>query len=310
MTKHVVFFILALGLTACGGWTKKKCERTDFSSVGYSRGSKGKIGQSDQINSTCLKKGVAIKVSSYQEGYNNGLKTYCSDSKARRDGSDGYEPINICKSNPSYMRAYDKGLKTYCTVDRGVKDGYALSEKKVVCLSTKAYLTGHKNGVTTFCSFEKGQEDGFLGSNMNSKCVSQKGYKDGHKSGLLNFCKPENGKRLGEKGEERPKRCTKSEFRASYDQGRTLFITKKVKNLSSSLEIENRNYQNLRDELQDAQFSYQELSQRNPTPRTDERKRTLSQDIRKLKKERNEQRETVTDLESQLSDLKAELDDL
>jgi len=310
MTKSIVFFVLTLGLAACGGWSKKKCQSTDFSSMGYSRGSKGKIGLSDHINSTCLKKGVAINVSSYQEGYDNGLKTFCSDSKARRDGGDGHDPINICKSNPSYMRAYDKGLKTYCTVDRGIKDGYALSEKAVVCLNTKAYLTGHKNGVKTFCSFEKGQEDGFLGSKMNSKCISQSGYKDGHKSGLLNFCKPENGKRLGEKGEERPKRCTKSEFRASYDQGRTLFLTKKVKNLSSKLEIENRNYQNLRDELQDAQFSYQELSQREATPRTDERKRNLTHDIRKLKKERNEQREIVTELESELSTLKSELSDL
>jgi len=74
--------------------------------------------------------------------------------------------------------------------------------------------------------------------------------------------------------------------------------------------VEKRNYENLRDELQDAQFAFQNLSQSGLTEEQRDQRRELSDRIRRLRKDRDRQRKKVTDMESELRTLRTDLENL
>jgi len=310
MLRIIICTTIAALLSGCGGWSKNKCLTTNFESIGYDRGSRGQSNKGDSIYGSCLKKEISIDVNSYNKGYEQGLKAYCSDSKGYASGTAGNTAHRVCTPVSSYMKGYDRGLKTYCTVEKGTKDGYALAEKATVCLSYSTYMLGHQNGVKSYCSNEKGQEDGFSGGEMHAKCSVHKNYVAGYKSGVKNFCLPENALRLGEKGEEVPSRCTGSSFKKAYNKGRKTFVQQRVKELNTYLDYEKRNYENLRDELQDKQFSYSNLPKNGLTPEQKKRKSSLYSNIRKLTKERDQQRNKVTDMEAELAELNQEIQSL
>lgn len=202
MVRNLTGLFILLLLMGCSGWSKKKCSESNFQAVGYDRGIKGLRSRGDQINATCLKKDVSIDLNAYNNGYQQGLKAYCTEGKGRENGRLGQNPHSTCTGIKHYMAGYDKGLKSFCTVEKGTKDGYSLKPKREVCLAYSQYLVGYKNGVKTYCSLEKGQEDGFSGVEMHTTCAGHSSYTSGYKKGIANFCMPENGHRLGEKGAE------------------------------------------------------------------------------------------------------------
>jgi hypothetical protein len=310
MARHLLSLCVLLLLAGCGGWSKTKCSESNFEALGYDRGVRGLTSRGDQINATCLKKKVSIDLNSYNKGYQQGLKAYCTDGKGNENGRLGQKPISVCTGIKQYMTGYNNGLKSYCTVEKGTKDGYALRPKLDVCLSYSQYLLGYKNGLKTFCSNEKGQEDGFSGVEMHATCSAYESYTSGYKKGISNFCMPENGLRLGEKGADFPQKCTKSSFKSAYNKGRGLFIKQRMKDLNTNLDVEKRNYENLRDELQDAQFAFQNLSQSGLTEEQRQQRRELSDRIRRLRKERDNQRSKVTEMETELRTLKSDLESL
>ena len=81
-------------------------------------------------------------------------------------------------------------------------------------------------------------------------------------------------------------------------------MTQRLTELNTYLSYEKINYENLRDELQDAQFAYQNLPQKSP------KKANLSKRIKKLTKERDKQKKLVTDMENEIVTLKAEFSNL
>lgn len=310
MIKFIIGFVFMALLSGCGGWSKTKCSTSNFEAIGYERGSKGLSNRGDSIYGACLKKEVTIDIQTYNKGYESGLRVFCTDSKGFEAGRLGKELHKVCNATAQYMKAYDRGLKTYCTVKKGTQDGYSMSPEATVCLTYSAYMTGYKNGTKSYCSTEKGQEDGFSGSEMHSKCSTYEAYRNGYKNGTKNYCEPENAIRLGEKGAEIPVRCTSAKFKTAYNKGRKLFVNQRIKELTTYLSYEKRNYENLRDELQDAQFAYQNIPKRGLTPEQQKERRSLSKRIRKLTKERDKQRTVVTDMENELINLRNESNDL
>ena len=313
MIRCTLGLAILMFLAGCGGWSKKKCAESNFEDIGYERGVQGLKSRGNQINTKCLEKEVSINLNSYNKGYQRGLKTYCTDEKAKEIGRLGQKPQSICTSIKHYMTGYDQGLRTFCTIERGAKDGYALKSKLEVCLAHSTYLIGYENGIKTYCSFEKGQEHGFSGTIMHEKCSNHSTYNSGYKKGSSNFCMPENGQRLGEKGAEFPEKCTKPSFKAAYNKGRSLFIKQRIKDLNINLDVEKKNYKNIKNELQDAQFTLQNLSQKSRKLITKEQKqqrRKLPSRIRKLKRDRNKQHEKVTDIEFKLRTLRSDLENL
>ena len=310
MFRHLIALAILLLLAGCGGWSKSKCADTNFEAIGYDRGLRGLSNRGDSINAACMKKDVSIDLNGYNRGYKQGIKAYCTDGKGNEKGRLGQAPHRVCTGTKHYMVGYDRGLKTFCTSEKGTKDGYSLAPKLEVCLTYSAYLNGYKNGVKTFCSFDKGQEDGFANAEMNSTCASYSGYTSGYKKGIKNYCMPENGVRLGENGAERPVKCTSDSFKAAYNKGRGRFIQQRMKDITTNLDIEKRNYENLRDELQDAQFSYQNLQGKELSEEQKDEKRELSDRIRRLRRERDRQRNKVYDMEAEVRALKADLDNL
>ena len=323
MIKYYVIFFSLLLLVGCGGWSKKKCSNSNFETMGYKRGFKGLKSHGDQIQMTCTKKEVSIDIDSYNRGYQRGLKAYCTEAKGNEKGRLGQMSQDTCASVDHYIKAYDRGIKTYCTVERGTKDGYSLRSKLEVCLtSSSTYILGYENGIKSYCSKEKGQEDGFFGVKMHSICANYPNYTAGYKDGIANFCMPENGLRLGEKGIAFPTKCIKSSFKSSfkasfkaaYNKGKGLFLKQRINDLNTNLDIEKRNYKNLRDELQDVQFAYKNLSQSHLqgrlTKEQRQKKRELSNRTRRLKKERDKQRVKVTEMEFELKNLKSDLGSL
>lgn len=308
--KRLIFTLLTLTLiTSCAHWNKKRCAETDFNQLGYAEGSRGADSKITSYNQACLKKDVKIDMQAYNNGYKNGLKAFCTPQSAADLGIIGQDPHRNCQMNDSYMKAYENSLKKFCSVERGTKDGFAMVGRNTLCTPYSSYNIGYKNGVKNFCSFEKGQEDGFDNRAKNTQCSSYKAYSQGYSKGQKNFCSPENGKRMGEAGKPFPEKCYKSgkTFELAFNSGRKIYLSKSIKELEVNIGFERRNYESLRDELQDAQFSFSNMPKYSRDPEVVREKGDLQNRIEDLRKRRDNQRTKLTRIEQELNGLKSEL---
>lgn len=305
----MVLGLLAVSmLTSCAHWNKKRCAETDFNQLGYTEGSQGADSKIVSYNQACLKKDVNIDMSAYNSGYKRGLEAFCTPQSGSDLGIAGQEPHRNCQMNDTYMKSYENSLKKFCNVERGTKDGYAMIGQNTLCTPYSSYNIGYKNGVKNYCSYEKGQEDGFDNKAKNTQCSSYKAYTTGYAKGQTNFCSPDNGKRMGEKGKAYPEKCYKSgkAFELAFNSGRKIYLGKSIKELEVNIGFERRNYESLRDELQDAQFNFSNMPKYSRDPELVSEKEDLQNRIQELRKRRDSQRSKLTRIEQELNELKSE----
>jgi len=308
--KLMIFSLLAISmLTSCAHWNKKRCAETDFNQLGYAEGSQGADSKVVSYNQSCLKKDVKIDMNAYNTGYKRGLQAFCTPQSGSQLGIAGQQPHRNCQMNDSYMVAYEDSLKQFCSVERGTKDGYAMATRNTLCTPYSSYNIGYKNGVKNYCSYEKGQEDGFDNKAKNTQCSSYTAYTSGYSKGQKNFCSPENAKRMGEKGQAYPEKCYKSgkSFELAFNDGRKIYLGRSIKELEVNIGFERRNYESLRDELQDAQFGFSNMPKYSRDPELVREKEDLENRIQDLRKRRDQQRTKLTRIEQELNEMKSEL---
>jgi|GEM_PF-2256529 len=308
--------VLAISLTLFGGcagrWTKKTCEETNFTQLGFQEGSSGQSSKVNSYNQSCFKNKVQIPMQDYKSGHQKGLASFCSASKGYTDGSKGNQMHNNCTSIDAYTSAHRKGLKTHCSTQKGVQDGFAMRSEVILCTSFSAYTVGYKKGRKEYCTSERGYEHGFTGKEKDSRCVVYSSYKTGYTKGQSYFCSPKNGIKLGEKGTAFPQKCEKAGavFTRNYNKGRTIFLTKTIKNKESSITFERQNYERVRDELQDAQFELGRLPKYSTDPDVESNRSRIESNIATLRSRRDSQRQALEALENEIYEMKNEVNKL
>jgi hypothetical protein len=308
--------ILMTLLTLFGGcasrWNEKTCSETDFSQLGYQEGSAGQTSKINAYNQSCFKKKVQIPMQDYTTGYQKGLAVFCSPSKGFTDGSKGAQMLNNCTSITAYTSAHRNGLKGFCSIEKGVQDGFAMRQEVILCTSFSAYTIGYKKGRKEYCTSDRGYEHGFAGRNKDSRCVVYSAYKSGYAKGQKYYCSPENGTKLGEKGSTFPQKCEQSgqTFRKNYNRGRVKFLTRAIRDKETSITFERQNYERVRDELQDTQFELGRLPKYSNDPDVENRRSKIDSNISDLKSRRDNQRQNLETLESELFEMKNEVNKL
>jgi len=313
MKKTVFLMILFSILSGCAGrWNEKTCTETNFGQLGYQEGSAGQNSRINSYNQSCLKKNVQIPMQDYTDGYQKGLSVFCSPSKGQSDGSQGHQMHNNCTSVKAYTAAHRKGLKSFCSTEKGVQDGFAMRQEVILCTSFSAYTIGYKKGRREFCSSDRGYEHGFAGRSEDSRCVMYPPYKSGFAKGQKYFCSPENGTKLGEQGRIFPKKCESSgtAFRRNFSRGRVKFLTKSMRDKETSVTFERQNYERVRDELQDTQFELGRLPKYSTNPDVEAQRGQIESAIADLKTRRDQQRQALENLESEIYNMKSEINRL
>ncbi len=312
--KLILLTLIGLNmLSGCvGRWNKKTCTQTNFSNLGYQEGSLGKRSFANYYNEACIKQKIQIPTSDYTSSYKKGLLIFCSKTKGLNGGTKGEKIINNCKTVVNYTKAYKKGLKSFCSTKNGVKDGFALKSKHILCTSFSAYMTGYIKGKKEYCSKDKGYEHGFTNNNQDERCISYLSYSSGYTKGQKYFCSPENGIKIGEKGSDFPKRCLSSglTFKTNFNKGRKTFLKKILKDKETTLTFENKNYEHIRNDLQDAQFALSRLAKHSTDPTVVHKRALIDFKITSLQSKRSSQKKIVNLLKSQVYNIKKEINNL
>ncbi len=302
-----------LALSGCSGrWNEKTCHETNFEDLGYQEGSTGGNSNAEQYNQACLKKKVQIHLSKYNSGYKRGLIAFCSSNKGINDGSAGKQMFPNCRSIKTYSQAHRKGLRSYCTTQKGVQDGFSMRPERILCTSFSNYTSGHAKGKKEYCSSDRGYDHGYKGLNQDARCAKYSRYKSGFAKGQRFYCSAENGTSIGKNGDKFPKKCSKAggKFRRNFSKGRVYFLEKVLKEKRTAVTFERQNYERLRDDLQDSQFSLNRLPKYSKDPSVLDERERVERHITRLQAKRNQQRRVVEDLETQMYDIKGEISDL
>lgn len=308
-----ILMIFLLSFSSCASrWSSKTCTETNFGDLGYQEGSSGKANLINSYNQACLKKKVQIPIRDYKIGYQKGLLVFCSPEKGFAEGSKGQNLQSLCGSTEAYTKAYKKGLRGFCSTAKGVQDGFAMRPEIIVCTSFSSYTLGYKKGKKEYCTSDRGQEHGFAGEEPDSRCIVYPAYKTGYSKGQVYFCSIENGAKLGEKGAPFPDKCMKAglRFKSSYNKGRVKFLTTAVREKRTGVTFERQNYERIRDELQDMQFALGRFPKHSIDPNVDSEKVDLMNSIQRLRVKRDQQRDLLEGLESEIYDMENEIRDL
>lgn len=115
--KH--FFILIcslLFLQSCATMSKNECLSGDWRTIGFEDGAKGygreRIGEHRQA---CVDYGVAPDLAAYQQGYEQGLLSFCTPRNGFAVGRNGYEYTGICPARveEGFLQGYEGGREIY-----------------------------------------------------------------------------------------------------------------------------------------------------------------------------------------------------
>lgn len=110
-------------LSACA-LSEKQCVQGDWQGIGLKDGTKGRSGDfvANHVKA-CSKHGVSVDQSLWEQGRQQGLKTYCTASSAYNEGRDGRSLKDVCPTaNLAELReAHSKGLR-YHHLTRDIRD--------------------------------------------------------------------------------------------------------------------------------------------------------------------------------------------
>lgn len=125
--KH--FFILIcslLFLQGCATMSKNECLSGDWRAIGFEDAAKGqgrdRIGEHRQA---CADYGIAPDLAAYQQGYDQGLLSFCTPRNGYAMGRDGYEYTGICpvEAEEGFLQGYEGGREIYSITSKSNRLG-------------------------------------------------------------------------------------------------------------------------------------------------------------------------------------------
>lgn len=91
-------FVLAGVLAACATLTKAECTAGDWRSIGIGDGASGRpASYVDNHISACAEHGIALNRQLYEQGRQEGLRSYCRIERAESEGRAGRVNYNSCQ---------------------------------------------------------------------------------------------------------------------------------------------------------------------------------------------------------------------
>jgi hypothetical protein len=127
---------LAGTITGCASMSKKDCENANWHAIGYNDGARGiQPGHLNVYSQRCAEYKIVPDAGAYQAGWNEGIRSYCTNANGYQAGAAGLAYNNICPADvaPAYLAGYRQGLDQYCTPDNGLRQGLAGRPYRGVC---------------------------------------------------------------------------------------------------------------------------------------------------------------------------------
>ncbi len=151
--RTLVAFIMMAVLSACvQHLTQEQCQSMNWYQLGYSQGTQGQpLGSLQQDIEDCAQFKITPDYNAYQNGYNAGVKVFCTPTTAYHVGSEGQPYPTIC---PASVRGelysqWQSGLRLYCVPQQGFalgKQGAPMPEFCPPDLST-AFRSEYNRGL-------------------------------------------------------------------------------------------------------------------------------------------------------------------
>ncbi|MCB0342269.1 MAG: DUF2799 domain-containing protein [Pseudobdellovibrionaceae bacterium] len=120
MLKSIVFSVLLTGfgfmVSSCSSISKEECQVGDWTGIGHRDGSQGR--EQKRFYSyveDCGEHGVTPNHDQYKQGYEEGLKVFCTPDNGWSVGRSGRSYNNICPPHlaKEFMSQYRKGQKVH-----------------------------------------------------------------------------------------------------------------------------------------------------------------------------------------------------
>ncbi|MGH1487278.1 MAG: DUF2799 domain-containing protein [Cellvibrionaceae bacterium] len=114
--KTISLLLLSLVIYGCATMNANECTTANWQAIGYEDGNRG-YGASrfGQHRKACAKHGVSADFSVYKQGYDQGVRSYCTPERGYSLGKRNSALPNICPNDliASVRRGYDLGHNLY-----------------------------------------------------------------------------------------------------------------------------------------------------------------------------------------------------
>ena len=114
--KFLILILLSLLITSCASISEKDCKHGDWKAVGQKDGKYGfNSNRIQKHGEACSEFGITPDKSLYTEGYNVGIKTYCTEqgTKLGTKGDVTTKSRN-CDGRSEFLAARGEALKLFC----------------------------------------------------------------------------------------------------------------------------------------------------------------------------------------------------
>jgi hypothetical protein len=151
--KLVPCLLLILGLAGCASLSKQECLNADWQIIGYEDGAGGqppnRIGAHRKA---CADHGVVPVKADYDQGYYEGLRTYCTYNRGLEAGRYGHDENAVCAREGEYLAGRETGLRSYCTFDGGYELALGGNDFNRVCPAGLAadFAAGYDHGAKIY----------------------------------------------------------------------------------------------------------------------------------------------------------------
>ena len=88
---------LTLFVTGCASLNKDECLTADWYLIGFDDGSNGQdVARIGQHRQACAKHGITPDIHQYEDGFENGVRKFCTPQKGYNKGKNGWKYQGIC----------------------------------------------------------------------------------------------------------------------------------------------------------------------------------------------------------------------
>ncbi|MBN0988432.1 DUF2799 domain-containing protein [Amphritea pacifica] len=112
---------LVLAMTGCATLDRESCLSADWQLIGFSDGVAGReASRLEQHRDACSEYGVVPRMDQYLQGYDRGVRRYCTAANGYRQARAGKAPGTVChaEQQAEFVRGFELGTKAHQQVAR------------------------------------------------------------------------------------------------------------------------------------------------------------------------------------------------
>ena len=129
--------LMLIGMfSGCASMSKKECLNADWHAIGYNEGARGiHYSHLAKHRESCGEYQIIPDDAAYQDGWQQGIRRYCTADTGYRIGSAGQAYRNICPDDvrADFLAGWRQGNSRYCTADNGLRQGLAGHAYRGIC---------------------------------------------------------------------------------------------------------------------------------------------------------------------------------